>query len=44
MLGDSTCVVDHHDIRESDQVVESYYVVQRRRGVSTHVPHDDGLW
>ena len=37
-------MMDHHDIRESKKVIESEYVVQRRGGMTAHVPHDHGIW
>ena len=38
-----TCMVDDHDIRESKEMIESDYVVQRRSGMATNVPHDHSL-
>ena len=38
-----TCMVDDHDVRESKEMIESDYVVQRRRSVATNVPHDHSL-
>lgn len=36
--------MDHHDIREPDEVVEGKDVVQRRRRVSAHVAQYHSLW
>lgn len=37
-------MVDHHDIRESNKVVESDYVVEGGSGVAAHVPKNHRLW
>lgn len=36
-------MMDDHEIREADEMVESEYIVERRRGVTAHVPHDDSI-
>ena len=36
-------MMDDHDIRESKEMIESDYVVQRRCSMATNVPHDDSL-
>ena len=41
--GGRTCVMDHHDIREADKVIQSEYIVQHGRRMTAQVAHDDRL-
>ena len=36
-------MMDDHDVRESEEVVKSEYVVYRRRGMAAHVPEYHSL-
>ena len=37
-------MMDHHDVREPDEVIEGKYVVQRGRRVSAHVAKYYSFW
>ena len=38
-----TCMMDDHDIRETEQVIQCYQSLHHRRSVSAHVPENDGI-